>query len=399
MQDDGRTRSRFADLWLLDPDVAYLNHGSFGACPRAILDYQSELRRELEREPTDFMWRHWQRRIDAAREALASFVNASADDLAFVSNATSGASTVARSLPLEPGDEILTTDHAYGACRKAFEHVARARQARVAVAKVPFPLASGDEITGAIVEAVTPRTRFALIDHVTSPTGLVFPVAQIVAALRERGIETLVDGADALGMLPLDLDGIGAAFYTANAHKGLCAPKGSALLHVRRDFQTEVHPLSISHGYDPEREGSSFREEFDWTGTLDPTPWLVVPECIRFLGELLPGGWPELMQTNHALAVRARAILCKLLGAGEPAPAELIGSLASIPLPPAAAGAPAADLDHKGLMHWTREHGVESWFFPWPCEGGRLVRASAQVYNDAGQYRRLAVLLGEALGV
>ncbi len=351
MRDDERPGSRFADLWLLDPGVDYLNHGSFGACPRAILGYQSELRRELEREPTDFMWRHWQRRIDAAREALSRFVGASVDDLAFVSNATSGTSAVARSLPLAAGDEVLTTDHAYGACRKAFEHVARTRQARVVVAQVPFPLLAAEQIIAAVVEAVTPRTRFALIDHVTSPTGLVFPVAQIVSALRERGVETLVDGAHALGMLPLDLDRIGAAFYTANAHKWLCAPKGAALLHVRRDFQSRIHPLSISHGYDPEREGASFQEEFDWTGTLDPTPWLVIPECIRFLGELLPGGWRELMEANHALALRARTILCRALGTDEPAPAKLVGSLASVPLPPAAPGAPAADLDHEGLMH------------------------------------------------
>lgn len=394
-----RSDSRFADLWLLDPGVDYLNHGSFGACPRAILDYQTELRQELEREPTDFMWRHWQRRIDAAREALARFVGARPEDLAFVSNATSGVSAIARSLPLEPGDEILTTDHAYGACRKAFEHVTRARGARVRVAKVPFPVASADEITAAVVGAVTADTRVALIDHVTSPTGLVFPVESIVAALRERDVETLVDGAHALGMLPLDLERIGAAFYTANAHKWLCAPKGSALLHVRRDLQQQIHPLSISHAYDPDSQGARFQEEFDWTGTLDPTPWLVIPECIRFLGELLPGGWPELMETNHALAVRARAILCRMLGTEAPTPEELIGSLASVPLPPADAGSPAADLDHEGLMNWTREHGVESWFCSWPGEGGRLVRASAQLYNHGDQYRRLAVLLGEALGV
>jgi isopenicillin-N epimerase len=390
--------SPFAALWALEPGLDYLNHGSFGACPRALLEHQWQLRLELEREPMDFLWRHWSPRLDAARAALAAFVGADPDDVAFVTNATSGVNVVARALALRPGDEILTTDHAYAASRKAFEFVARRRGARVVTAAVPFPLDSAEAIVQPLLRAVTPRTRLALLDHVTSPTGLVFPIERLVAELRERGVETLVDGAHAPGMLPLDLRRLGAAYYTGNAHKWLCAPKGAAFLHVRRDLQGSLHPLVISHGYDPEGEGRRFRAEFDWAGTADPTAWLTIPECIRYLGGLLPGGWPELMARNRALALRARAILCDALSVPAACPESLLGSLASLPLPAPAPEAPASRLDHEGVMNWLRERGVESWLFLWPGPGGKLVRVSAQLYNHEEQYRRLGRLLREALG-
>ncbi len=391
--------SPFARHWTLDPAVDYLNHGSFGACPRPILERQWELRLELEREPVDFLARHWSARIADARAQVAAFVGAQPEDLAFVTNATSGVNAVLRGLPLGPDDEILVTDHVYAACRKAAEFVARRTGARVVTAPVPFPVPSADAIVERVLAAVTARTRLALLDHVTSPTALVFPIARLVRGLRERGVETLVDGAYAPGMAPLELDALGAAYYTGNAHKWLCAPKGAAFLHVRRDRQGGVHPLVISHGYLADQEGRRFREEFDWTGTCDPTAWLVLPDCIRFLGALLPGGWPELMARNHALALRARDRLCQAVGTEPPCPDELIGSLASVLLPAPAAGAPAATLDHDQLATWTRARGVESWFYPWPGPGGRLVRASAQVYNHEAQYERLAGLLREAYGV
>jgi isopenicillin-N epimerase len=390
------TVSPFAPLWTLDPGVQYLNHGSFGACPRAILDRQWELRLEMEREPVDFLARRWSARLASARSELAAFLGARAEDVAFVGNATGGVNAVLRGLELRPDDEILTTDHAYSACRKAAQFVARRRGARVVTVAVPFPIDSADTVVDRVLGGVTPRTRLALLDHVTSPTGLVFPVERLVAALSERGIDTLVDGAHAPGMVPLALDALGAAYYTGNAHKWLCAPKGTAFLHVRRDRQGSVHPLVISHGYEPDEDGRRFVQEFDWTGTSDATGWLVLPECLRYLAALLPGGWPEMQARNRALALRARDILCEALGVPAPAPDDLIGSLASVPLPAAHPGAPAAGLDFERLAQWTRDRGIESWFFPW--DGGMLVRASAQVYNDESQYVRLAALLREALG-
>jgi isopenicillin-N epimerase len=389
--------SPFASHWTLDPSVDYLNHGSFGACPRVILEKQWQLRLELEREPMDFFARRWNGLLQDAREGLARFLGARPEDLAFVTNATSGVNAVLRGLELRPGDEILTIDHAYAACRKAAAFVARRSGARVMTVSVPFPVGDAEGLVAPVLQAVTPRTRLALLDHVTSPTALVLPIARLVAELRSRGVETVVDGAHAPGSVPIDLDAIGAGYYTGNAHKWLCAPKGAAFLHVRRDLQSGVHPLVISHGYEAEGEGRRFREEFDWTGTCDPTAWLVMPDCIRFLGGLLPGGWPELMARNRALALRARQILGEALGVTPACPDELVGSLASLPLPVGEPGSPVATLDHEQLMDWTRERGVESWFCSWAVPSGRLVRVSAQAYNHESQFRRLAGLLQEAL--
>jgi isopenicillin-N epimerase len=389
--------SPFAAHWTLDPEVDYLNHGSFGACPRVILEKQWALRLEVEREPMDFFARRWNGLLEEARAGVARFLGARPEDLAFVTNATSGVNAILRGLALGPGDEILTTDHAYMACRKAAAFVARRTGARVVTAAVPFPLDDVETLVAAMLSAVTPRTRLALLDHVTSPTALVLPIERLVRELRARGVETLVDGAHAPGSVPIDLDAIGAGYYTGNAHKWLCAPKGAAFLHVRRDLQSTVHPLVISHGYEPDGEGRRFREEFDWTGTCDPTAWLVMPDCIEFLGGLLPGGWPELMARNRALALRARDILCETLGIPRACPDEMIGSLASLPLPVGQPGSPVASLDHEKLMDWTRARGVESWFCAWDVPSRRLVRISAQAYNHEAQYHRLAGVLQEAL--
>ncbi len=391
-------RNPFAALWPLDPAVSYLNHGSFGACPKAVLEKQAALRVELERQPVDFLWRSLPARLAAARAALGAFIGAEPDDLALVPNATTGVNAVLRSLDLHAGDELLTTSHVYPACRKAMEFVASRAGARVVVATVPFPVAGEDDVVAPVLEAVTPRTRLALLDHVTSPTALVFPVERLVAALRERGVETLVDGAHAPGMVPLDLDRLGAAFYTGNAHKWLCAPKGAAFLHVRRDLQKAIHPTVISHGYSTDAGGASFRAEFDWTGTADPTPLLCIGDAIDYVGSLLPGGWSEVMTANRALALEARALLCDALGVTAPAPASMVGSIASVPLPAPAPGSPAERLSHEGLMNRFRERGVEAWLYPWPCAGGKLIRVSAQLYNAREEYVRLAALLAEALG-
>lgn len=383
--------SPFAALWPLDPTVDYLNHGSFGACPVAVLEAQSALRLEMEREPVDFHWRTLPTRLRVARAALAGFVGAQADDLAFVPNATAGVNAVLRSLRLQPGDELLTTDHAYGACRRALEFVAERSGARVVVASVPFPLRSQEQVLTALLEAAGRRTRLALVDHVTSPTALVFPVEQIVRQLAARGIDTLVDGAHALGMVPLDLERLGAAYYTSNAHKWLCAPKGSAFLYVRGDRQPGLHPLSISHDYDA--QGGRFRQEFDWTGTSDPTPWLVLPECLRFLGGLLPGGWPELMARNRALALRGREVLGAAFETAPLAPEALLGAMASVALPPCAAA-----FDPEDLRERCRRSGIETWLMRSPDGACTAVRISAQVYNHEGQYARLAQRLLAELG-
>ena len=408
-----------ADLlrhWPLNPDVTFLNHGSFGSCPLSVLGVQDEWRARLERDPVKFMDGELEGHLDHARARLAELLGADPDDLTFVPNATTGVNTVLRSLAFEPGDEILTDDHEYNACLNAIRFVAQRAGPRAVIAPVPFPLASPDTVVDAILERVTPRTRLAVISHVTSPTGIVFPVERIVAELAARGIDTLVDGAHVPGMLELDIDSLGAAYYTGNAHKWLCTPKGSAFLHIRRDRQDRIRPLAISHGANsPRRDRSRYRLEADWGGTADPTPYLTIPAGIDFLAGLLPGGWSELRAHNRKLVLAGRDLLLRALGGDPPpVPDAMIGSLAAVSLPsqmPPLPDEPPEDAEpdetyppdplHAAL---SAEHRIEVPVFPWPhCPSDgpaprqRLLRISAQAYNSIGDYEQLAAALSERL--
>jgi len=378
--------------WSLDPKITFLNHGSYGACPRPVLDAQQELRERIERQPVEFFSRALPSLLDAARERLATFLGTRPESLVPVPNATTGVNAVLRSLSFGPGDELLTTDHAYNACRNAVDYVAERSGADVKVVAVPFPADSSESVADLIVGGATPRTRLALIDHVTSSTGLVLPLGTIVRRLQAKGVDTLVDGAHAPGMLLLDLDQLGAAYYTGNCHKWLCAPKGAAFLFVREDRWSQIRPLTISHGTNRRRDGRSrLHDEFDWVGTDDPTAFLCVPAAIEFLGSLVDGGWPGLRRRNHALALRAREILAEELGVASPCPEEMVGSLAALPLPDGRTGV-EIDNDplHQTLIH---EHRIEVPVLHWPAPPRRLIRVSAQVYNREEQYRLLATVL------
>ena len=384
--------NRFRSLWALDPEIQFLNHGSFGACPRAILERQTGLRHELEREPVLLLGRRIEGRLDAVREVLGRFVGADPDDLALVPNATTGVNTVLQSLELRPGDEILCTNHEYNASHNAAVAVAARAGAHVVTASVPFPLQAKDQIVEALAGAITPKTRLLLIDHVTSPTALVFPAVEILSLAESRGVDVLIDGAHAPGMLPLDLEDLGAAYYTGNCHKWLCTPKGSAFLHVRRDLQKRLPPLVISHGYNSKRrDRSRFRLLFDWTGTCDPTPWLCIPDAIDFLRGLFPGGFQELRQHNHEKVIDGRARLLDALEVLSPAPADTIGSLATVPLP----GRPRSAIEAPLFLHPLQErlfeeHRVEVPIMSWPDAEHWCVRISAQAYNAADEYEELA---------
>jgi len=392
----------YAPLWTLDPAVIYLNHGSFGACPRPVLEEQNRWRSIMEADPVDFFVRRMEGHLDRARQRLAAFLGADAKDLVWVPNATAGVNAVLRSLRFQPGDELLTTDHAYNACRNALVHVAEHAGAAIVVAEVPFPLESSREAARAILDRVGPRTRLVLLDHVTSPTGLIFPVAEIVADLESRGVSTLVDGAHAPGMIALDLDALGASYYTGNCHKWLCSPKGAGFLHVREDRQEGVVPIAISHGANsPRTDRSRFQLLFDWTGTTDPSPYLAVPAAIDFLEGLLHGGWPALMEANRARALAGRKVLCEALGMAAPAPDDMIGSLAAVPLPPAdpSQGRPDSSLYGDPLQDvLLARWNIEVPIVPWPVWPRRLVRISAQLYNRPDHYATLASALREIIG-
>ncbi len=380
-----------AQRWQLDPDVVFLNHGSFGACLREVLAAQTALRAQLEAEPVKFLARDLEGLQDGVRRALGDFLGADADGLTLVTNATVGVNTVLANLRLQPGDEILVTDHGYAACRNAVDRVAERLGARVVVAHVPFPAQSPDDVLDALDCVLTPKTRFCLIDHVTSPTALVFPVARVVPWLQARGVDVLVDGAHAPGMLPLDLTALGAAYYTGNCHKWLCAPKGAAFLHVREDRRDGFAPLVTSHGMAVARtDRSRFRLEHDWTGTSDPTPWLTIPAAIAAMARLLPGGWPALMAQNHQRACDARDRLCAALDVPPPAPDAMLGSMAAVLLPPLRVPPqPPSLFDPLQDFLW-HQHRIEVPIIDWPSPPVRLIRVSAQAYNAPGQFQFLA---------
>jgi isopenicillin-N epimerase len=376
----------------LDPKVIFLNHGSFGSCPLPVLEFQRALRDRMERQPIQFLVRELEPLLDEARAALAQFVGARPDDLVFVPNATSGVNTVVRSLTFKPGDELLVTDHEYNACRNALEYAAGRGGASVVVVPVPFPVAGADQIVEAVMSRVTPRTRLALIDHITSQTALIMPVERIVKELAARGVDTLIDGAHAPGMIQVDVERLGAAYYTGNCHKWICCPKTAGFLHVRQDRQQNIHPLAISHGLtSPRKDRLPLLIEFAWTGTLDPTACLSVPESLRLMGSLLPGGWPEVMSRNHALAVEGRRMLCQTLEIGPPCAEAQLGSMASVPLPDARENERSVSplfidpLQDRLLAR----HNVEVPVVPWPGFPKRLIRISCQLYTSAAQIQTL----------
>jgi isopenicillin-N epimerase len=391
--------NRFADHWSLDPEVVFLNHGSFGAAPTAVLDEQDRIRRRIEREPLLFFDHHYLEELDRARAELAAFLGSRSDDLVFVVNATTGVNTVLRSLRLRAGDELLVTDHEYKACRNAVDAVAADVGAEVVVAPIPFPLADEGQAVGAVLDRLSSRTSLLLIDHITSQTGLALPIKRLVEEVQGQGVDVLVDGAHAPGMVEVDLDALGAAYYTGNLHKWVCAPKGAAFLHVRADLHQQVRPLVISHGATaPEIDRSRFHLEHDWTGTRDPSAWLAVPTALQVMESMVAGGWSEIRRRNRELVLEGRRILCDRLEIDEACPESMIGSLASLPLPDGDSGSVNELFPFDGLQdRLFQEHRIEVPVITWPAPPRRLLRISAQLYNSPSQYVALAEALQELL--
>jgi isopenicillin-N epimerase len=390
--------------WLLDPDVSYLNHGSFGGCPAPVLEAQRVWRERMEAEPARFLDRELEGRLDEVRHEVARFLGADPEGFVFVPNATTGVSTVLGSLRFQPGDELLAGDHEYNSSLNAMRAAAERDGARVVIARIPFPIREPSQAVEAYLEAVTPRTRLALVSHVTSPTALVMPVEALVRELDRRGVDTLVDGAHAPGMVDVDLGRLGAAFWTANAHKWLCAPKGVAVLHVRADLRPSIRPLVISHGLNDDRvDRPRFRVLFDWTGTYDPSGILALPAALRYVGGLDDEGWTGIMAANRSLARRARDVLCGALGLVPPVPDGMLGAMASVPLPGLAPTRAAAERLQAALFD---EELIEVPIIPFPVRAALaqgagheqvLVRVSAQRYNRLEEYSALAESLARRL--
>ncbi len=390
--------------WQLDPTLCYLNHGSFGATPTQVLAAQQRHRDRMERDAVQFFIADREGLLDAARGELSALVGCEGTDLAFVPNATQACATILANLRLESGDEVVVNDQEYPACRNIIEHAANRAGARVVTVSLPFPVGGPDEVSARILDAVGPRTRLVLVSHVTSPTGLILPVAQIVAELNRRGVASLVDGAHAPGFLPLDIRAIDPTFYIANCHKWVCSPKGSAMMYVRRERQAGFRPLALSNSADaPRRDRSHFLVEFDFVGTTDPSAYLAIADAIRFMAVLVPGGWGEIMKRNRALALAARAAICRELEIEPPAPESMLGALAAVVLPAHEPG-----LDARLTSRPTRfgdalqdtllnRHRIQVPIWRRPGSEQRLLRISAQLYNGIEQYEYLAKVLAAEL--
>jgi len=359
--------------WGLDPAWLTLNHGSYGAAPRSVLAAQAAWQARLEAQPTRFMMRELTPALREAAGVLAEYLGVDGPGLAFVGNATEGAQAVLRSLRFTAGEEVVVLSHVYGAVRQALRHIAVPQGVRVVEVALPFPRPEPAAVLAALAAALGPRTRLAVLDHITSPSALVLPIAAMVGVCRAAGVPVLVDGAHAPGQVPLDLGAIGAEWYTGNCHKWLLAPKGAGFLWTAPDRRAETHALVVSHGL-----GQGYAAEFDWTGTRDPSACLAVPAAIAAHGRL---GGPALMARNRALALEAGALLAEAWGTEVGALPEMAGSMAMVRLP------------RPVTRDWLLDRAVDA---PVMALGGPWVRVSAQAYNRIEDYTRLAELIRAA---
>lgn len=386
--------------WRLDPDVVFLNHGSFGATPTAVLEYQSELRARMEAEPVKFFVRDLMDLLEPVRDQAAAFVGCSPDDFVFVTNATTGVNTVLRSIPFQAGDEIVLTNHEYNACRNTADAIAKATGARVRVAEIGLPVQSSNAVVEAVVGVLTPRTKLVLVDHVTSQTALVFPVARIAEAVRERcDARILVDGAHAPGMLDLHVESLGVDYYTGNFHKWVCSPKSGAFLWVRPELRPELRPLVVSHGDNGrfDCDVSRFHFQFAWQGTQDPTPILAIGKAIDVMRDI-GGSWHDVRSHNRQLALSARALLQNALETHPVCPDDMVGAIATIFIPDGSEAPHRTPLYLDPLQdELFTHHRIEVPIIPFPRPGRRLLRVSAQLYNDVRQYELLATALSDLL--
>jgi isopenicillin-N epimerase len=378
-------------LFLLDPSIVFLNHGSFGACPAKVLENSQWWQREMERNPVEFLGRRSAQLLAQSRSVLAQYLGAQPEHLVYVPNATSGVNTVARSIPLLPGDEILTTDHEYGACDSTWAFVCRHTGAKYLPMEIPLPFRA-EEFTERIWAGVTPRTRLIYLSHITSTTALTFPVMELCQRARQAGIFTLIDGAHAPGHIPLDLDKLGADFYTGNCHKWLCAPKGAAFLHARPEHHRLLDATVVSWGYGAENSGTTGNDVYtgttllerrhQWQGTRDLAPFLTVPAAIEFQAR---HQWDRVRKDCHALAEETLWRLCALTGLNPVCQEGDFGQMVVIPVPSMNAELLKATLFDR--------YRIE---IPVTTHKDRLfLRLSVQGYNTRADTDALAQAIGE----
>jgi isopenicillin-N epimerase len=361
-------RSQF----LLDPKVVFLNHGSFGATPKPVFQDYQRWQRELERQPVEFLGRRFTGLMKNTRKSLADYLHASEDDLVFTPNVTVSVNIVARSLKLGVGDEVLSTDHEYGACDRTWRFLSKENGFIYRNQEISFPIDSPETFGDALWRGVTSRTKVIFISHITSPTATIFPVAEVCARARREGILTAVDGAHAPGQVNLDMPALGADFYVGNLHKWLCAPKGAGFLYARRDVQALLKPLIVSWGYESETPSSSaFVDLHEWTGTRDIAAYLAVPAAIDFQAD---HDWDEVRVDCHELACEAQKKICTLTGLSPlNGNDSSFGQFVAVPLPDKT---DIVSLKEKLYNRFMVEVPLMEW------NKRKLIRVSIQGYNS-----------------
>jgi isopenicillin-N epimerase len=370
--------------WDLDPDFLTVNHGSYGATPKCVIAAQRAWQDRMERQPSRFMNTEYAGAIRDAADALGSFINANGRDIVFVGNATTGCNAVLRSLPVfGPDDTVTLLSHVYGAVHNTVRFIAEEVGARIVPAAIPYPDPTEDALVAAVAATLTPRTRLAVIDHITSGSAIVVPVQRIVTLCHDAGVPVLIDGAHAPGQVDLDLTAIGADWYVGNCHKWLCAPKGCAFLHATPAAQAGLHPGTISHGY-----GKGFLAEFDWTGTADPSAFLAVTEAIAFHERL---GGAALRTRNRDLAARGAERIAQRLNTQVGTHGPVAGAMATIRLPVEDATPAHALAIRQRLMAAGTDAPVHA------LDGALWLRISAFAYNELDDYVRLGALVASVL--
>ena len=365
-------------LWPLEADAIYLNHGTVGVTPNEVLTAQWAIKQRIEAHPARFMLRDLKTELRAAADLVAEMLGGRGEDYVFTDNATTGVNAVLRSADLGPGDEVLVTDHTYGAVANAARYACDRSGATLVTARIPFPIADNGAAIAAVESALSERTRLAILDHVTSETGIVLPLRRLVSVCHAVGAQVLVDGAHAPGTLDLDIPACGAEWYAANLHKWLFAPRGCGILWAGPGAQKDLHPAVISW-----RLGEGFTAEFDWTGTRDPSPFLSLPAALDFIASF---GADEMRAYNHDLAVNAGAMLAERFGGSQGAPAAMTSAMALAPLPEKlAAGTEEAEALRSHLLY---THNIE---VPIIARSDRLwARLAAQVYCQMSDFEALA---------
>ncbi|MDQ1747749.1 MAG: isopenicillin-N epimerase [Frankiaceae bacterium] len=369
--------------WLVDPDIAYLNHGGFGALPRPVADAAAAIRAEIEANPTDMLMRRWQPQVDAVRARVAAFLRTDAANLVFVGNATAGTATVLASLDWQPGDEVVSTDHRYPAVASQLGVLLRSG-VKVVEQHVPVDVTSAAQVVDLVMAGVTARTKLVVVDHIASPTGFVFPVAEVAAAARERGLPVLVDAAHAPGQVDVDVDALGVDFWVGNLHKWVCSPRGCAGLVVAPRWQDVVRPRVASHGY-----ASGYHEAFDWTGTADAVPLLAVPAALDFWDGL---GWDAVRAYQRDVVTAGAHAVADAIGTEVAIADEFTAAIRIVRLPVVLGTDAEREKVAYGLI---ADHGVTAHITE--HAGTTYVRMCGQLYNTPEHYDRLAAALPKVL--